>query len=201
MEILSDPTPDMLAMPRFDDGAIDMQELLRRLAEQVVNAVMDAEADQLCGGGANGRNSCRKHADAAHPEAPHRHEHPQGAEGDREDGSLQALQVPGERHRVVPGADVEELGARPLDGTTVLYLWLEATYVKCRRGGCVASTAVVTAIGCDTGGWRRVPGVDVVNTESYDSWLTFLRKIRDRGVDGVGLVVSDAHPGLVRALG
>ena len=33
MEILSDPTPDTLAMPRFDDGAIDMQELLRRLAE------------------------------------------------------------------------------------------------------------------------------------------------------------------------
>ena len=47
MEILSDPTPDMLAMPRFDDGAIDMQELLRRLAEQVVNAVMDAEPDAL----------------------------------------------------------------------------------------------------------------------------------------------------------
>lgn len=43
----------MLAMPRFDDGAIDMQELIRRLAEQVVNAAMDAEADQLCGGGAN----------------------------------------------------------------------------------------------------------------------------------------------------
>lgn len=37
MEILSDPTPDMLAMPRFDDGAIDMQELLRRFAEQVVH--------------------------------------------------------------------------------------------------------------------------------------------------------------------
>ena len=51
MEILSDPTPDMLAMPRFDDGAIDMQELLRRPTEQVVDAVMDAEADQLCGGG------------------------------------------------------------------------------------------------------------------------------------------------------
>ena len=42
MEILSDPTPDTLAMPRFDDGAIDMQELLRRLAEQVVNAVIPA---------------------------------------------------------------------------------------------------------------------------------------------------------------
>lgn len=47
-------------MPRFDDGAIDMQELLRRLAERVVNAVMDAEADQLCGGGANSRNGYRE---------------------------------------------------------------------------------------------------------------------------------------------
>ena len=43
----------MLAMPRFDDGAIDMQELLRRLAEQVLNVVMEAEADLLCGGGVN----------------------------------------------------------------------------------------------------------------------------------------------------
>ena len=60
MVILLDPTPDMLAMPRFGDGAIDMQELLRRLAEQVVNAVMDAEADQLCGCGANSRNGFRE---------------------------------------------------------------------------------------------------------------------------------------------
>lgn len=54
----------MLAMPWFDGGAIDMQELLRRLAEQVVNAVMDAEADQLCGGGANSRNGYREHSPA-----------------------------------------------------------------------------------------------------------------------------------------
>ena len=53
MEISSDATLDMFAMPRFDDGAIDMQELLRRLAEHVANAVMDVEADQLCGGWAN----------------------------------------------------------------------------------------------------------------------------------------------------
>ncbi len=65
MEILSDPTPDMLAMPRFDDGAIDMQELLRRLAEQLVNDVMDAEADQLCGGGANSRNGRCEQSPAA----------------------------------------------------------------------------------------------------------------------------------------
>lgn len=50
---MSDLTPDMLAMLRFDDGAIDMQEPLGCVAKQIANAVMDAEADQLCGGGAN----------------------------------------------------------------------------------------------------------------------------------------------------
>ncbi|MGO5272681.1 transposase, partial [Collinsella sp. LCP21S3_C3] len=98
-------------------------------------------------------------------------------------------------------ADIEDLCGRPLDGSPVPYVWLDATYVKCRREGRVASTAVVTAIGCDAGGWRRVLGVDVVDTESYDSWLAFLRAIRSRGAAGVRLVVSDAHPGLVRALG
>ena len=98
-------------------------------------------------------------------------------------------------------ADVSELVGRDLSGSRVPYVWLDATYVKCRREGRVASTAVVTAIGCDAGGWRRVLGVDAVDTESYDSWLAFLRKIRDRGVSGAELVVSDAHPGLVRSLG
>ena len=47
-------------MPRFDGGAIDMRVLLRGLAQQVVKAMMDAEADQLCGGGANSRNGYRE---------------------------------------------------------------------------------------------------------------------------------------------
>ena len=97
-------------------------------------------------------------------------------------------------------AEVAALRAREFD-VSMPYLFLDATYVKCRREGRVASTAVVTAIGCDAGGWRRVLGVDVVDTESYDSWLAFLRTIRSRGAAGVRLVVSDAHPGLVRALG
>lgn len=236
MEILSDPKPDMLAMPRFDDGAIDMQELLRRLAEQVVNAVMDAEADQLCGGGANSRNGYRERGLATcvgtltlripklrtgsffPDDVIERHQ--------RADRALVAavaeMYATGTSTRKVRrvaekmgvsrlskdqvsaiasslDADIEEPCARPLDGSPVPYVWLDATYVKCRRGGRVASTAVVTAIGCDAGGWRRVLGVDVVDTESCDSWLAFLRKIRDRGVSGVELVVSDAHAGLVAA--
>ena len=58
----------------------------------------------------------------------------------------------------------------------------------------------MTAIGCDDEGWRHVLGLDVVDTESCDSWLGFLRAIRGRGVHGVELVTSDAHKGLVRAI-
>ena len=58
---MSDPAPDILAMPRFSDGAIDMRELLPRLAKQV------AEADQLSGGGANSRNGHRERSLAPAP--------------------------------------------------------------------------------------------------------------------------------------
>lgn len=238
MEILSDPTPDMLAMPRFDDGAVDMQELLRRLAEQVVNAVMDAEADQLCGGGGNSRNGYRERSLATCvgtltlriPKLRSGSFFPEDVleRYQRVDRALVAavaeMYATGTSTRKVQrvaekmgvsrlskdqvsaiasslDADIEDLCARPLGGSPVPYVWLDATYVKCRREGRVASTAVVTAIGCDAGGWRRVLGVDVVDTESYDSWLAFLRAIRSRGAAGVRLVVSDAHPGLVRALG
>lgn len=56
----------------------------------------------------------------------------------------------------------------------------------------VAPKAVLTAIGCDEDGWRRVPGLGAVDTESYDSWLAFLRRVRARGAAGVQLLTSDA---------
>ena len=92
------------------------------------------------------------------------------------------------------GRGFGELGEFP-------YLWLDATYVKCRDAGHVASTAVVTAIDCDARGMRHVPGFDVVDTESYEGWLGFLRGLRERGARGVRLVVSDAHGGLAGAVG
>lgn len=52
----------MLAMPRFDDDVIDMQALIRRLAEQVANATMDAEADRPCSGGAKSQNGYQKNS-------------------------------------------------------------------------------------------------------------------------------------------
>ena len=58
----------------------------------------------------------------------------------------------------------------------------------------------MTAIGCDGGGRKHVPGLSVVDAESCDSWLGFLRAIRDRRVHGGEPVTSDAHIGQVKAI-
>ena len=60
MESLAESMREQPAMPRFEDGSVNLRELVRRLAENVVNAIMDAEADQLCSGGANSRNGYRE---------------------------------------------------------------------------------------------------------------------------------------------
>lgn len=60
MESLAESVREQPAMPRFEDGSANLRELIRRLAEDVVNAIMDAEADQLCAGGANSRNGYRE---------------------------------------------------------------------------------------------------------------------------------------------
>lgn len=60
MEGLAESMQEQPSMPRFEDGSVNLMELMRRLAGGVVNATMDAEADQLCTGGANSRNGYRE---------------------------------------------------------------------------------------------------------------------------------------------
>ena len=80
------------------------------------------------------------------------------------------------------------------------YLWLDATYVKCRRGSHVESSAVITAIAVGVDGIRRFVGFAVADAESYPAWKEFLSDLRKRGIEGVKLVISDAHEGLVKAV-
>ena len=60
---------------------------------------------------------------------------------------------------------------------------------------------MVIATGVAADGRREVLGVDVGDSESEVFWTGFLRGLRDRGLSGVQLVISDAHPGLVAAIG
>lgn len=169
-------------MPRFDDDVIDIRDLLRRLAEQFENAVMDAEADQLCGSGANNRNGYRERSLATCvgtltlriPKLRSGSFFPEDVleRYQRVDRALVAavaeMYATGTSTRKVQrvaekmgvsrlskdqvsaiasslDADIEDLCARPLGGSPVPYVWLDAIYVKCRREGRVTSIAVVTS--------------------------------------------------------
>jgi transposase-like protein len=58
----------------------------------------------------------------------------------------------------------------------------------------------VIATGVNADGHREVLGLDVITTEEGAGWLAFLRGLVARGLSGVTLVTSDAHPGLVDAI-
>lgn len=80
------------------------------------------------------------------------------------------------------------------------YLWLDALYEKVRIDGQIVSQAVIIAYGVNTSGIREVIGIDVVDSESKESWTQMLRGLRKRGLTGVKLVISDAHQGLKAAI-
>ena len=95
---------------------------------------------------------------------------------------------------------VEEFRARPLDGAPYAYVTLDALVVKCREGGRTVNVCVVHAVGVNRDGFRESLGLDVVTAEDGAAWLAFVRGLVARGLAGVKLVSSDAHPGLVDAI-
>ncbi len=97
-------------------------------------------------------------------------------------------------------AIVEDFRTRPLDGAPYSYLVLDALEIKCREGGRTVNACVVHAVAVNHEGFRESLGLDVVTTEDGAGWLAFLRSLVARGLAGVKLVTSDAHPGLVDAI-
>jgi transposase-like protein len=89
---------------------------------------------------------------------------------------------------------------RPLAGAYP-YLWLDAKVERVRESGGVRHKALVIAYGVHETGRREVIGLDVGEAETESFWRAFLRSLRARGLDGVQLVISDAHTGLHAAIG
>jgi putative transposase len=97
-------------------------------------------------------------------------------------------------------ADVAAWRARPLDEQTFPYVFLDATYCKVRINARVVSQAVIIATGVSADGRREVLGCQVGDSETESFWTDFLRGLRDRGLSGVQLVISDSHRGLINAV-
>jgi putative transposase len=96
--------------------------------------------------------------------------------------------------------EVDAFRSRRLDHTTFPYLWLDATYLKARKDHRIVSRAVVVATAVAQDGNREVLDVAVGDSEDEVFWTEFLRRLRQRGLTGVRLVISDAHSGLKRAI-
>nr|WP_259311646.1 IS256 family transposase [Capillimicrobium parvum] len=88
---------------------------------------------------------------------------------------------------------------RPLEGAYP-YLWLDAKIERVRERGGVRQKALVIAYAVHDSGRREVIGLDVGEAETEAFWTEFLHSLRARGLQGVRLVVSDAHQGLRNAI-
>jgi putative transposase len=80
------------------------------------------------------------------------------------------------------------------------YVYLDGIWLKRSWGGEVKNVAVLVAIGVDQDGYRQILGVVEGAKEDAASWRQFLRHLKERGLAGVELVVSDKCLGLVEAL-
>lgn len=93
--------------------------------------------------------------------------------------------------------DLEAWRRRPLG--CFRYVFLDARYEKTREQGVADDCAVLTAIGVDDLGRRRVLGVSIKVSEAEVHWRAFLESLVARGLQGVAFITSDDHAGLKAA--
>lgn len=96
-------------------------------------------------------------------------------------------------------AELERFARRLLE-VEFPYLILDARYEKVREEGVIRSRALLVAIGIDWDGRRQILAVEIAGRESTTSWRELLLSLKQRGLAGVRLAISDDHPGLKRAL-
>ena len=92
--------------------------------------------------------------------------------------------------------------SRPLESSSYAYVYLDATHLKGRLGKAqqVCSRAVVVAMGVNEDGRRELLGLKVGDSETESFWAQFITSLKERGLAGVKLVISDAHSGLTKAI-
>jgi transposase-like protein len=80
------------------------------------------------------------------------------------------------------------------------YVYLDGTVTKVRENGQVLNTTLVVAVGISETGHREILGFDIGGTEDEAFWMRFLKDLKQRGLTGTRLIISDAHVGLRNAI-
>jgi transposase-like protein len=220
-----------------------LDDMVRGTVEEMLNGLLDAEAEQLVGAGRYERSAERQDTRAGHYERSF----------DMKVGRVK-LQMPKlrklsfetsiiERYkrressveealiemylagvsvrrveditealwgtRVSPGTvsnlnkkiyeQIESWRNRPLEGSYP-FVYLDGIWLKRSWGGTVENVSVLVGIGVNEEGYREIIGVVEGAKEDRESWKNFLRHLKDRGLKGVQLVISDKCLGLVESI-
>ena len=95
---------------------------------------------------------------------------------------------------------VKEFQTRPLEGDYP-FLTVDATYFKVRENSRIISKAFMIAYGTNAEGHREILGFGVYANESSATWTDFLLSLKRRGLTGLLMITSDAHEGILNAIG
>jgi len=230
----------------LDAGKVEshLDGKVRQAVEQVLNDLLDAEADELCGAKRYERSPDRLDTRAGH--YTRSFEHKSGAlslkmpklrkvpfetaiidryrrkQSSVEEALVEMYLAGVSVRRVeditealwgtrVSSSTVSELNQRIYgrieEWRTALirgdhpYVYLDGIWLKRSWGGEVRNVSVLVAIGVNQDGFRDILGVAEGTKEDAESWRNFLRYLKERGLQGVRLMVSDKCLGLVEALG
>jgi transposase-like protein len=236
---------DLRKVIQIDDGRLKsgLSELVRGTVEETLNALLDQEADALCGAGRYERSVERVDTRAGHYsrnletkagavelkmpklrelkfetaiiERYKRREssveealvemYLAGVSVRRVEDITEALwgtkvsaSTVSDLNQKVYGK-IEEWRNRPIEGEHP-YVFVDGIYLKRSWGGEVRNVAILVAIGVNRAGFREILGVAEGTKEDAESWRKFWKYLKERGLKGVRMVVSDKCLGLVDTL-
>lgn len=243
---MENDTPKALGALQVDETKLmgHVHEVVRSSVEETLNALLDAEADEICGAQRYERSPDRVDTRAGHYER--RLETKAGAvtlkvpklrslpfetaiiqRYRRRESSVEEVLV----EMYLAGVSVRRVeditealwGTRVSSGTVSRlnqkiyrhieawrnreivgdfpYVYLDGVILKRSWSGEIKNVSVLVAIGVGTDGYRQILGVAEGEKEDLEGWRGFLRHLKDRGLEGVRLIISDACRGLIEAAG
>lgn len=95
--------------------------------------------------------------------------------------------------------EVAQFRNAPISSTYPV-IWIDALYEKIRDDRKVVSKAIMVAMGINLEGKKEILAIEPMENESKDTWHLFFQKLKSRGLQSLGLLVSDAHLGIQAAL-
>ncbi|KAF5090244.1 IS256 family transposase ISKol5 [anaerobic digester metagenome] len=88
---------------------------------------------------------------------------------------------------------------RPIE-QAIPYLFVDASYYKVRDGARYVTKAVLVVAGVREDGYREILGARITDCENEAFWSGLFEDLKERGLTGVQLVVSDGHTGIQKAV-